>query len=69
MKAKKMEKVRLKFLLFLLFTFSFLFFFILIFCFLFAAAREGDCYEKLQREQDKRDEENARDDDIGDHPI
>jgi len=25
--------------------------------------------EKMQREQDKREEENARDDDVGDHPF
>jgi hypothetical protein len=25
--------------------------------------------EKVQREQDKREEENARDDDVGDHPF
>jgi len=25
--------------------------------------------EKEQREQDKREEENARDDDVGDHPF
>jgi len=25
--------------------------------------------EKIQREQDKREEENAKDDDVGDHPF
>jgi hypothetical protein len=25
--------------------------------------------EKIQREQDKHEEENARDDDVGDHPF
>jgi hypothetical protein len=67
---KKMEKVRLKILLiFLLHSYIYIFCTNILFCFLQQLEKEIAADEKLQREQDKYEEENARYDDVGDHPF
>ena len=48
-----------------LFVFSFLYFVFL----LQQLEKEIAAGGREQKEQDKRDEENARDDDVGDHPF
>jgi hypothetical protein len=40
-----------------------------LFCFLQQLKKDIAADEKVQREQDKREAENARDDDGGDHPF
>jgi hypothetical protein len=41
----------------------------ILFCFSQQLEKEIAADEKVQRKQDKHEEENARDDDIGDHPF
>jgi hypothetical protein len=41
----------------------------ILFCFLQQLEKEIAADEKVQREQDKHEEENARDDGVGDHPF
>jgi hypothetical protein len=41
----------------------------ILICFLQQLKKEIAADEKVQREQDKHEEENARDDDVGDHPF
>jgi len=50
-------------------VFGFLVLFILIFCFFQQLEKEIVADEKVQREQDKCEEENAKDDDVGDRPF
>jgi hypothetical protein len=40
-----------------------------LFYFLQQLEKEIAADEKMQKEQDKHEEENARDDDVGDHPF
>jgi len=41
----------------------------ILFSFCSSLEKEIAADEKVQREQDKREEENARDDDVGDRPF
>jgi hypothetical protein len=41
----------------------------ILFCFLQQLEKEIAVDEKVQKEQGKREKENARDDDVGDHPF
>ena len=68
---KKMEKVGLKdfYSSFLLVSLFVIFCSNILFSFCNSLRKEIAAGETEQKEQDKRDEKNARDDDVGDHPF
>jgi hypothetical protein len=68
---KKMENVGLKILLTLFCYYIHVYIFCtnILFYFLQQLEKEIAADEKVQREQDKHEEKNARDDDVGDHPF